>query len=259
MNSVRNAQYLLGAIAFCALLAGCASTPDMAPGAAEARDNLSRLQGDVQLANRAPLAIKEAEAAVVAAEQPGHDEVVGQHLVLMADRKVEIARAQAQTRLYEDQRQQLSAQREQARLDSRTLEADSLQRQLTRLNARETDRGLVITLGDLLFASGRSVLRAESADNLDRLAAFLQGNPDRDLMIEGHTDNVGSDSSNLYLSQQRAEAVRTYLEGQGIDSDRLAVSGRGEREPVAGNDSASGRQMNRRVEVIISHRYNSQR
>ncbi|MEO4046041.1 OmpA family protein [Pseudomonas sp. CAU 1711] len=259
MNSIRNAQYLLGAATMSALLVGCASTPGMAPGAAEARDNLSRLQRDAQLASRAPLAIKEAEAAVVAAEQPDENEIVGQHLVLMADRKVEIARALAQARLYEDQRQQLSEQREQARLDSRTLEADQLQRQLALLNARETERGLQITLGDLLFASGRSALRGGSADNLDRLASFLQQNPERDLLIEGHTDNVGSDQANQDLSQQRAETVRSYLQGRGVAANRLTASGKGEHAPVASNDSESGRQMNRRVEVIISHRYNTQR
>src|SRR5579859_803801 len=106
------------------LLAACAVAPVKPDGATEARNKLTQLQSDPNLANRAPLAIKEADAAVRAAEQPQADKEVGSHLVYLADRKVEIARAQADTNLAEDQRATLTAQREKARLDARTHEAD---------------------------------------------------------------------------------------------------------------------------------------
>ncbi|TVP89420.1 MAG: DUF4398 domain-containing protein [Pseudomonadaceae bacterium] len=268
MNAILiNRKLLLGG-AVVALLAGCATAPGMTPGASEARNNLSRLQADPQLASRAPLAMRDAEAAVSVAEQPDADRAVGQHKVLMADRKVEIARAQAQTRLYEDQREQLSKQREGARLDSRTQEADqsraqagrlqaetdSLKAQLAALQAKETERGMVITLGDVLFATGGYSLRGGTAGDLNRLAVFMQENPERSLVIEGHTDSVGSNQSNQVLSQQRADTVKRYLQSQGVAANRLAASGLGEGSPVADNGSASGRQQNRRVEVIISHR-----
>lgn len=258
MNAAHDIQALLIAAAISLTLAGCASEPDMPQGAAAARDKLILLQGDPQLNSRAPVALKEAETAVLAAEQPTKDEALGQHLVVMADRKVEIARAQAQARFYEDQRKLLSEQREGARLDSRTREADlaqqqnvQLQQQLDELNAKQTERGLVMTLGDLLFASGRSELRSGTANNLGKLAVFLQQHPDRDVLIEGHTDNVGSAAANYSLSQRRADSVMSYLQGQGVAASRLGASGKGEESPVAGNESASGRQMNRRVEVII--------
>jgi outer membrane protein OmpA-like peptidoglycan-associated protein len=261
----------------------------MAPeGSETARNKLTQLQSDPQLASRAQIEIKDAETAVAAAEVPTKDTARAQHLVLLADHKVDIARARAQSRLYEDQRQALSEASERARLQARTLEADKarldatsaradasaarleadrarentqaarlesdeLQRQIEELNARETDRGLVVTLGDLLFETGKSDLKGGASSNLNKLAAFLNEYPDRSVLIEGHTDNVGSDETNFNLSQRRANSVQSYLVGRGVAASRLATSGLGEGSPVAGNDSATGRQQNRRVEIIISN------
>jgi outer membrane protein OmpA-like peptidoglycan-associated protein len=331
------------------LLAACAAAPLKPDGAAEVRSKLTRLQSDPNLAGRAPLAIKEADAAVRTAEQPQADTELAAHRVYLADRKVETARAQAETRLAEDQRAALSAQRESARLDARTREADAarsqaataraesaeqglaadrrvataraesaeqglaadrrvaaaraesaeqglaadrqvataraegaeqklaadqarsesdaarvaaanseqqtteLQRQIEELQARVTDRGLVLTLGDVLFETGRADLRTGTAGNLNKLALFLNKHPDRTVAIEGYTDSVGSQDYNQALSQRRADSVRSYLVRQGIGSGRLTASGMGTSDPVAGNDSAAGRQQNRRVEVIISN------
>jgi outer membrane protein OmpA-like peptidoglycan-associated protein len=295
------------------LLAACAAAPVRPSGAEEARAKLTQLQSDPNLASKAPAAIAEAERAVQAAEQPQTDQSLGQYRVYIADRKVDIARAQAQTRYFEDQRATLEAQRQSARLDARTREADlatnrmeraqaddatqrliasqaqvqadaaqsqanqarsdadsanmaaaisaqqsaqqsaELQHQIDTLNARVTDRGLVLTLGDVLFTTGRADLMSGAAVHLDKLVAFLNRYPDREVLIEGYTDSVGTQDYNQGLSERRAESVRHYLRGQGIDSGRLTASGKGESNPVAGNDSATGRQQNRRVEVIISN------
>jgi outer membrane protein OmpA-like peptidoglycan-associated protein len=128
-----------------------------------------------------------------------------------------------------------------------------LQRQIDELQARPTDRGLVVTLGDVLFTSGQADLKAGAAGNLDKLITFLNEYPNRTVMIEGYTDSVGSEDYNQRLSQRRADSVKTYLVAQGIRSIRLAASGKGEDAPVAGNESADGRQQNRRVEVIINN------
>jgi len=277
------------------LLAACATAPLKPDGAAEVRNKLTQLQSDPTLANRAPLTIKEAEAAVSAAEQPQADKELGAHRVYLADRKVETARAQAETSLAEDQRVALSTQRESARLDARTREADAakgqvataraegaeqkeaadqargianaamvaaassereaaeLQQQIDALQAKPTDRGLVLTLGDVLFASGRADLKSGANGNLNKLVAFLDKYPDRTVAIEGYTDNVGSEDYNQGLSERRADSVKSYLVGQGIGSARLSASGKGKSNPVSGNESADGRQQNRRVEVIISN------
>jgi len=277
------------------LLAACAAAPLKPDGAAEVRSKLMQLQSDPNLAGRAPLAIKEADAAVRTAEQPQADQELAAYRVYLADRKVDTARAQAETRLAEDQRAALSAQRESARLDARTHEADTaksqvataraegaqqklaadqarsesdaaylaaanseqqateLQRQIEELQARVTDRGLVLTLGDVLFESGRADLKTGTAGNLNKLVLFLNKHPDRSVAIEGYTDSVGSEDYNQALSQRRADSVRSYLVRQGIGSGRLTASGMGMIDPVAGNDSAAGRQQNRRVEVIVSN------
>jgi outer membrane protein OmpA-like peptidoglycan-associated protein len=270
---------LLAAAMILVLLAGCASAPVSPPGAADARAKLSQLQEDPNLGSRAPVAIREAEAAVRLAEQPvGSDAELGAHRVLMADRKVEIAKARAATRYAEDQRSRLSEERESARLAARTREADRardaadaaraaaaraaedsereaarLRRQIEELEGRETDRGLVLTLGDVLFETGKSDLKAGSTGNLARLVTFLNDYPDRTVAIEGHTDSVGGDEYNQALSQRRADAVRFWLMQQGISAQRLSATGKGRHQPVADNSTAAGRQMNRRVEVIIEN------
>ncbi len=248
------------------LLAACA-TPTKPDGADNVRNKLTQLQSNSELAGRAPVAIKEAEVAVIAAEQPQKDRELGAHLVWMADHKVDIAAARAQSRLLEDQRKVLSEQRETARLDARTQEADKahgdvaaaqaqsadLQKQLDALNAKPTDRGMVITLGDVLFDTDKSILKAGATDNLVKLGAFLNQYQDRTVAIEGHTDSVGSEEHNVGLSQRRADAVKAYLVKQGINGMRLTTEGKGEDVPVADNNTAAGRQQNRRVEVIISN------
>ncbi|MFZ1904836.1 MAG: OmpA family protein [Steroidobacteraceae bacterium] len=276
------------------LLAACAAAPLQPDGAAEARNKLTQLRSDPNLASRAPLAMKEADAAVRVAEQPQTDKELGAYRVYLADREVEIARAQAETSFAEDQRATLTAQRESARLDARTREADAakgqvataqaagaeqkvaadqarsdanaaqlaaasseqqaaeLQQQIDVLQAKKTDRGLVLTLGDVLFTSGQADLKMGSTGNLNKLVAFLNRYPDRTVVIEGYTDSVGGEDYNQGLSERRADSVKSYLTGQGISSMRLSASGKGKSDPVAGNDSAAGRQQNRRVEVVIS-------
>jgi len=267
------------------VLAACAAAPEKSQGAADARAKLTVLQADASLATRAPVAMKEAEAAVAAAEVPQVDEEQAVHLAYLADRKVDTARARAETNFAEDQRAKLAEQRESGRLEARTREADiansqvataqaeavaartnadaaamlaaqqaeELQRQIDELQAKTTDRGLVLTLGDVLFTTGMSNLNGSATSSLDKLASFLNHYPDRSAIIEGHTDNVGSDDYNQDLSQRRADSVKSYLTGHGIGSMRLAAFGKGESQPLAGNDSATGRQQNRRVEVIIDN------
>jgi len=259
-KGVMPGRTLIATMVASVLLAACAAAPVKPDGAAEVRNKLTQLQSDPNLASRAPQAMKEADTAVQAAEQLQADKDLGAHRVYMADRKVEIARAEAETSFTEEQRAALSAQRESARLDARTREADTahqqaaeLQRQIDALQAKPTDRGLIVTLGDVLFDTGRANLKPGAASNLNRLVAFLNQYPDRTVRIEGYTDSVGGEDYNQGLSERRADSVKSYLAGEGIGSIRLSASGKGESDPVASNDSAAGRQQNRRVEVIISN------
>ena len=127
------------------------------------------------------------------------------------------------------------------------------QRQIEALEAEITDRGVVLTLGDVLFATGSSDLQKDANNSLNKLVSFLNQYPDRQVLIEGHTDDVGSVEFNRGLSERRAESVRGYLRQQGIASRRLATAGLGMERPVANNGTAAGRQQNRRVEIIIEN------
>lgn len=145
----------------------------------------------------------------------------------------ELAEAQAEA----ERNQALIAQQEQ---------------QLKELNAKKTERGMVITLGDVLFNVNKAELSSGGINNVKKLADFLNKYPQRKVMIEGHTDSRGSDTYNQALSERRAEAVQKALGNMGVSSDRITTRGYGESSPAATNDTAAGRQINRRVEIVLS-------
>ena len=124
--------------------------------------------------------------------------------------------------------------------------------QLKELQAKKTDRGMVITLGDVLFSSGKAVLQPGGMRNVQKLADFMKQYPQHKILIEGYTDSQGSNSLNQDLSERRANAVRAALVDKGINPDRIETRGYGEEFPIASNDSVTSRQLNRRVEIILS-------
>jgi outer membrane protein OmpA-like peptidoglycan-associated protein len=163
----------------------------------------------------------------------------------------EAAREAAEKRAAEAEaaRQEAELARQQAAEAS--TRAEELQKTLADLEARPTERGIVLTLGDVLFEFNESTLKPGAQLNLQRLVEFLKRNADREVLVEGHTDSAGSDAYNLELSRRRAESVAGYLVKSGIPSAQLLPRGYGEAYPVAANDTAAGRQRNRRVEVVI--------
>lgn len=144
------------------------------------------------------------------------------------------------------------ALRDRARLERSNARASDLEAQLKDLNAKQTDRGMVVTLGDVLFDSGQSRLLPDSERNMAKLADVFKLNPERKAAIEGYTDSVGGSSANLDLSARRASAVMTALVNLGVPADRLMTHGYGEDKPSASNGTAAGRQMNRRVEIVFA-------
>ncbi len=162
----------------------------------------------------------------------------------------------AQQQAASAQRSAEGAQRDAAASQQMTAEAQArnraLEAQMREMNAQSTERGLVITLGDVLFDTGRAQLRSGGQRSVEKLVAFMQEYPERKAMVEGFTDSVGSEAMNQGLSERRAEAVRSALVGQGVASARVSSRGYGEAYPVAGNDDAGGRAQNRRVEIVLS-------
>lgn len=139
-----------------------------------------------------------------------------------------------------------------AQADVANARAASLAVQLAALEALKTDRGLVITLGDVLFEFNRAEVKPSARARMAQLADFLKQYPERRVSIEGHTDSVGSAAYNAELSQRRADAIKGQLIGLGIAPDRIATMGYGKDFPVAANDTDTNRAINRRVEVVIS-------
>jgi OmpA-OmpF porin, OOP family len=242
----------------------------------QARTAYTQAEQTPAVVANAPVQLQEANQALRRAERvwaDDHDTEEVQHLAALATQRVEIARAAAEKKVAEAQIQQATEERDQVLLNARTraaqqsqLEAaratqqaqaataqvQQLQQELASLQAKQTDRGLVLTLGDVLFETGKADLRPGALRNLYPLVTFLQKYPERRVLIEGHTDSVGSDAYNLDLSQRRADAVRDFLIQNGVNAAQLTTRGYGKASPVASNDTAEGRQRNRRVELIIS-------
>jgi len=130
-------------------------------------------------------------------------------------------------------------------------ESDQLMKELANLKAQQTERGLVLTMGDVLFATGKSDLSPDANKGVATLADFLKKNPNRNVLIEGYTDDVGKDDYNLALSQKRADSVKARLVGAGIEAGRITTVGYGKKFPVADNNTKAGKAQNRRVDVII--------
>jgi outer membrane protein OmpA-like peptidoglycan-associated protein len=144
-------------------------------------------------------------------------------------------------------------ERDQANQDAARANEETarVQSELDALKATPTPRGLVLTLGDVLFDTGRAELKSGAGRKLDQLAQFLVEHPDRRVQIDGFTDSVGTDSYNEDLSQRRADSVKAALISRGVAPSRIGSEGYGKAYPVASNNESGGRQLNRRVEVVI--------
>lgn len=275
----------LSVLVSAALLAGCAGgSKGPPPELVRIQTHLEQVQADSRIAPFADKEIREAQVAVDTLERDGRrmDDELFDHNIYLADRLVQIAEAEGLARYAEQRAADLGRERETLLLDSRTREADAARRaaelarddammartdaerallaldatraRLAELEARQTERGLVVTLGDVLFEVARAELKPGATARLANLVDVLRENPESTIAIEGHTDSTGDDNYNLGLSQRRADSVKAYLISQGIDPMRITARGLGEGVPVASNNDAAGRQQNRRVEVVIQDR-----
>ena len=278
---------LLASVAVIAVAAGCSTVAEPNPTLDRAHANYTALQADPQSALMAPAemsqageALRAADAAWTQRERQGTVD----HLAYLAQQRVAIARETSSTKTWEkaaataktgadalkardesDQARTAVATARQSTQD-KTVElaavkagavqdkarATDLEMQLKEMNARQTDRGDIVSLGDVLFDSNRAEMRTNGLRDMTRLVAFFKQYPKRTALIEGFTDSQGDQSANVDLSQRRAMAVRDALIDQGVFADRLTTRGYGDAFPVASNMTQAGRQMNRRVEIVLS-------
>lgn len=246
MRIVATAPAVLGLLA----LAACGTAAPPGPALQQARSVYQTAASDPQVASVAPLEIRRAEETLRRAEAIQREDGNGpevDHLAYLTQQRVGIARAVARAA---DARSVVEGAGT-ARAEARNLQ---LERQLAALQARQTSRGYVVTVGDVLFATGSARLTAGATNRLAQLSDVLRQNPSATIEIEGHTDATGSSQTNLRLSEARARAVQRQLLRAGIDPTRIVTRGLGAAQPVASNASVDGRQQNRRVEVVVNDR-----
>jgi len=282
-----NIQFLIG-MGVALAMAVCASMPKSNPALESARTIVQAAEADPNAAKYAALDLQSAKTDLVAADAAfaRHDEAGIAQPAYMAAQSARLAQLKGAAKADDARVSAGQAERDSILLAARTNQVDTanratdvakratdaanratdsatiardqatsnserLQAEVDALKAKPTDRGLVLTLGDVLFETGSSTLSTGAGRNLDRLVQFLTEHPDRLVQIDGFTDSVGTDSYNQDLSQRRADAVRYNLLSRGISSARVATQGYGKSYPVASNSDSGGRQLNRRVEVVI--------
>ena len=237
------------------LLGACSSTPREDSRLTAASAKYEQLQSQANIGTVAPVEMRDAQIALDAAEkavEADKDRVEIDHRIYLAQQRVDIAQQAYQRKLADSQLKEINDSRDKLRLQARTAELERTRRELAELKMQKTDRGMVMTLGDVLFDVGHAELKPGGQRMITKLAAYLQENPQRNVSIEGYTDSTGGDAYNQQLSERRADAVKAALTHAGIDPQRIQTEGYGEAYPVAGNDTAGGRQMNRRVEIVLS-------
>ncbi|MDB6060829.1 MAG: flagellar motor protein MotB [Verrucomicrobiaceae bacterium] len=239
-------------------MTACSSIPKNDSRLDAAHNNFNLLQAKANAGTAAPVELGDAQNALAQADtalKERKDAADINNKIYLAQQRVAIAEQAYNRKMAEQSLTQLNDDRDKLRLAARTAEAERAKAQLAELKelqAKTTDRGIVMTLGDVLFDVGKSTLKSGGTRVVDKLAGFLSANPQRKVAIEGFTDSTGSDELNQTLSENRAEAVKAVLVGAGISPDRIVTRGYGKSFPVAGNEAAAGRQLNRRVEIVLS-------
>jgi outer membrane protein OmpA-like peptidoglycan-associated protein len=255
-------------------MAACASVPQPNAALEAARAEVQTAQANPNVIKYAAVDLESARKQLDIAEAASlrHDEPAIAQPAYLATQAARLAEAHGAAKADDARVAAGRGERDRIQLDARTREVDTatlaannaaqqrdaaneqsarLQAEVDQLKAKPTPRGLVLTLGDVLFDTGKAQLNPGAARKLDQLAQFLTEHPERRVQIDGFTDSVGTDSYNLTLSQDRADAVKTALITRGIDPSRIGSQGYGKGFPVADNSDSGGRQLNRRVEVVI--------
>ena len=224
----------------------------------ESLDTIDRLAyvAKQRIATAQEVAKSKAAEAEIANASRERDRVQLEARTAEADRaKRDAASAQAQAQAAQAQAQDAQAQAAaaQAQAAQQADRAARLEALLVELHAQKTERGMVVTIGDVLFATDRAELNANGMATVKKLAEIMTQNPDRTVMVEGFTDSTGTAAHNKDLSERRAASVAQALVGLGVPRERIGMRGYGEAFPVASNDTAANRQLNRRVEIVLSN------
>jgi len=272
-----------GALLMVAMLTACSTTPRSTSLLDSTRQQYQIVQNNPRITQLAPIEMRQADDAMVLANNAASNNESREEidkLAYLAGKKIDIAKEAAKQKNAENKIANAGKERDEMRLDQRTQDVNqeknradqavyaaqvaqantqtaqqkvtALSVELADLKAKNTDRGIVITLGDLLFGTNDARLNPDGMHELQKLATVLQVHQQQTLLIEGHTDSTGGSAYNLQLSERRANAVSSALQLMGVQRARITMHGYGEQFPVSDNSTAENRQMNRRVEIILS-------
>ena len=249
------------------VLCSCASAPKSYLPLDKAKTELEKAKSEPNISEVASVTLFEADEHIKHAESAlsENDTAGADHHIYLATRKQHIAQEllikhKQEQELVNLKQQQLemiahARRNESKHASSETRKAQQriqqLEQALGQYKAEETSRGTILVINDLLFNTGGANLKPQSQRRLEPLVQYLQGNSQREIIIEGHTDSIGNPEVNKQLSLQRADTVKEFLASRGIDPRRIETRGFGEEVPVAANTTNAGRSLNRRVEVVI--------
>jgi outer membrane protein OmpA-like peptidoglycan-associated protein len=214
------------------------------------RQNEARIAAEREAAAAKASAEAEAKAAEEAKRQA--ELTAAKEAQMKAEAEAAGVKAKAEADALKAKEEAARAEAERSRRAAAELRAQLLDQFNRILETRDTPRGLVVNMGDVLFDFGKYDLRSEAREKLAKLSGIVLAHPGLTLAVEGHTDSVGGDEANQKLSEQRADTVRSYLIGQGLAEARVSSQGFGKTSPIADNDTVTGRQKNRRVEIVVS-------
>lgn len=251
--SLKNRLLLwVGVFFLVSFVVGCASLENYQP-LEKLKISYDQLQQNNDVNSYAAAQLYDADQLISKAETAADkgDKKLLDHYVYMSEKQLKIAEEVANRKKNEAYIEELSDQRSNLLIQSRTQEARKARDELEAYKTKNSKRGTVLVLDDLHFDTGGATLHRGSQRNLDPLVRYMKDHSEQNISVEGHTDSVGEESFNIDLSYRRAEAVKNYLVEAGISRDRISTKGFGESMPVAGNNTAQGRQLNRRVEIVI--------
>ncbi|WP_303908830.1 OmpA family protein [Thiohalomonas denitrificans] len=240
-----------------ALISACTTAPNGTPELADLRATYRAVSDVPEIRANAAYFLHQADEAIKRAGST-FDAAEYDHQIYMARRYLGMAQAVTKRERSKREVEQLTDQHNQLRRKLRAEQEASasrhtevLEAELAAMEATRVDRGVMVTLQDVLFTLGRTDLIPSAQDELRTVSNFLRNHPDRILVVEGHTDSLANTNYNRVLSERRANAVKHALVAQGIDPDRIISRGYGEARPIASNRTETGRQRNRRVEIVI--------
>jgi len=232
------------------LLAACAAAPEEGSYMSQLQEQYKQLSAQEQVRLAAASELLNAQEALDAAAGAG-DAAERDHQLYLARQYLALTEAAAERREVRMQTRALAEEQQREQLRQAEQRAEMLESELAALETKQTRRGVIVMLNDVFFETDQAELQPGAASTMEKLASYMEEHPDQEMIIEGHTDSRGPAQYNQRLSRRRAQSVKSAIVARGVASERIRTQGYGEEKPIASNATSGGRQLNRRVEIVL--------